>query len=72
MSDEPTDKELADALGISEIQVQIYLSQRGALLTPGCWMLTFSPDTPADLRKKLKLNKALVRTVMLPPRRSAQ
>lgn len=39
MSDEPTDKELADALGISEIQVQIYLSQRGALLTPGCWML---------------------------------
>jgi len=67
MSSRPSNKDLAIALGITENEVGIFLLHCEEMAVPGRWMLTFAAEASDDLRRKAKLNKALIRTVQLPP-----
>ena len=71
MSDRPTKKEIAEALGITEDEARTYVIQVDALGKPGTWLLNFDAETPDRIRKKAELNSGLVRSVVIPPSRTA-
>jgi hypothetical protein len=75
MSDRPTNKEIADALGITENEAGTYAIQFDSLGKPNAWLVIFAVEMPPDLRKKLKrkgMNDALVCPVLIPPKHPAQ
>lgn len=75
MCDRPTNKEISEALGITENEAGTYAIHFDALAKSGRWLVTFSVETPHNLRKKLKskgMNDALVCPISIPPPRPIQ
>ncbi|MEX5340603.1 hypothetical protein ABRY74_21725 [Pseudomonas guariconensis] len=49
MDSEPTNREVADAIGVEEAQVERY-RQEALRLGDGSWLIHFSYDMPKELR----------------------
>ncbi|WP_397453694.1 hypothetical protein [Pseudomonas sp. NA-150] len=59
MSNPPTDKQIADLLGITENEVGTYKTD-AELMPNGLWLIYFGWQTPQHLRKGLSSKLTLV------------